>query len=602
MSTSFENTDLSAAKSASEVTPLSPAETTQDPENPHESTEARAGGLLGSPRLETPVCPVAPDSNAEAARAFFERMRASETEEQKKRALMTATVFSIMQYEKHADTGEVMITQEQIDDGLAKGSIKKYAYAWHDLDRFDHQEAAYQQSAGRPVSVNDLKPRHIHIVIGCDHDYSIRQISNWLEIPSARVDIPKELAQKEGRKPYEGRGAREKAFFDFCQYLTHEGSKQQAKQQYSRDIVKANFDFSDELDAHMVGRAPGSKGSGQKKLEGLMLAVMHGEQTLRQVRRDHPVEYGKNIDNFNKWRSDFLMNQEPPRLRVNHYIGGLLGAEMLGRTGKSTLARLMARALYPDLDAAECYYEATDKRVPLQKYGGQPVIIWDDYTPVDLMEALGGRTGVWQVFADRPGVTEANIKYGSVRLVQEVNIITRVTPYSEYFNALAGDYTDRFGNPHYAEAPEQAWGRFAFASEVTRDSFSFLVNQSFVTDTPEYREFTKIAIMRASMKAIGQHLDSIRNEEEREAAMHEVGDALLGTMLGHYKALQPKATRTKDEALADLLPKLEVLTGDAMDQYETELAIDAQIAAEIADEKRKLAWEVPHEPVAVFHG
>ena len=31
---------------------------------------------------------------------------------------------------------------------------------------------------------------------------------------------------------------------------------------------------------------------------------------------------------------------------------------------------------------------ATDKRAPLQKYQGQPVIIWDDYGPVDLIESL----------------------------------------------------------------------------------------------------------------------------------------------------------------------------------------------------------------------
>jgi hypothetical protein len=562
----------------------------------------QAGGLLGSPRLETPVSPLTPAVEAERAQSFFDSMKASETDAQKERAKMKASVFSIMQYEKHSDTGDVMITQEQIDSGLAMASIKNHAYAWHDLDRFDDAEAAYQRGNGRNIAANDFKPRHVHIVVRCEHDYSIRQISNWLMIPSARVKIPKELAAREGRKPHEGRGARDKTFFDLCQYLTHEGSQQRSKHQYGRDIVVANFEFGSELDEHMSGRAPGSKSAGQKMLERLMLAVMHGEMTLRQVRRDHPVEYGKNLDSFKKWRSDFLMSQEPPRLRVNQYIGGLLGAEMLGRTGKSTLARLMARAIYPHLDAAECYYEATDKRVPLQNYAGQPVIIWDDYTPVDLMEALGGRTGVWQVFADRPGVTEANIKYGSVRLVQEVNIITRVTPYEEYFDALAGDYTDRFGKVHYAEAPEQAWGRFAFASEVTTGSFSVLVNQSFVTDTPEYREFKKIALVRASMKSIGQHLDSIGSDEERDVAMHEVGDALLGTLLDQHKALQPKASRTKDEALTDSMPTLEVLTGDAMERYEFDLAIEAGVAAEMKRADQARFWEVPNASNASYAG
>lgn len=535
------------------------------------------------------------------AQSFFQRAKAGETPLQKGRAKESARVFSIMQYETHPVSGETMITQAQIDKLLAMGSVKRWAYAWHRSDIYTEEEAQEERFKGKSVKGGDAKGDHVHIAIECHDNYTVRQISNWGEIPSARVRRPKEETAKTGTT-YQGAGAREKAFFDFCQYLTHEGSKQKSKHQYPREVVVANFDFSTELDAHLASRAPGGKNGGQKKLEELMLAVMFGRMTLRHLRRHHPVEYGKNIDSFKKWRGDFLMSQEPPRLRVNHYIGGRLGAELLGRTGKSTLARLMARTLYPDLDAAECYYEATDKRVPLQNYAGQPVIIWDDYTPVDLMEALGGRTGVWQVFADRPGVTDANIKYGSVRLVQEVNIITRVTPYRQYFDALAGDYTDRSGNEHHAEAPEQAWGRFAFASEVTSDTFSFLVNQSFVSETPEYRDFRKIAIMRASMKAIGQHLDSIESDEEREAAMYEVGDVLLGQMIGQHKALQPLANRTKDEALADLLPTLEVLTGDAMEQYETDFAIQELIAAEAAKARAARQWDVPGLATAAYTG
>lgn len=574
-----------------EETPVSPVSFAGSSEAPQQSAEVGAGGLLGSPRPETPVSPVDERSHIDRARDFFDRMKAAETEEQKKRSKLSASVFSIMQYEQHTDTGEIMVTQEQIDSGVAMASIKKFAYAWHDLDRFTEDEAARQQELGRSVSAGDVKPRHVHIVLSCDHDYSIRQISDWFMIPTARVQVPRELAEKEGRNPHAGRGAREKAFFDFAQYLTHEGRKQSNKHQYTRDVVVANFNFGQALDDHMSGRGPAGRSGSQRKVEELMLAVMHGQMSLREVRRDHPVEYGKNIDSFKKWRGDFLLSQEPPRLRLNQYIGGKLGEELLGRTGKSTLGRLMARALYPELDAAECYHEATDKRVPLQNYAGQPVIIWDDYSPVDLMEALGGRTGVWQVFADRPGATDANIKHGSVRLVHEVNIITRVTPYQEYFDALAGHYVDRFGKEHFPEAPEQAWGRFAFASEVTRDSFSFLVNQSFVTDTPEYREFKKMAIVRASMKAIGQHLDSIRSDEEREAAMHQVGDALLGTMLDSHKALRPSGTKTKDEALAALLPTLEVLTGDALEQYEAQHALEAEAALEAEKIAKRAAQE-----------
>ena len=388
------------------------------PENPHNSANVRAGGLLGSFQLVSEVTEAASspegllipedprDSGPEQglvpsasptsetsvlagdAPTFFQRMKDAETPAQKGRAKESARVFSIMQYETHPVSGETMITQAQIDKLLAMGSVKRWAYAWHRSDTYTEEEAREELATGKSVKAGDAKGDHVHIAIECHDNYTVRQISNWGEIPSARIRRPKEETAKTGTT-YQGAGAREKAFFDFCQYLTHEGSKQKSKHQYPREVVVANFEFSTELDAHMSSRAPGGKNNGQKKLESLMLNVMFGKMTLRHLRGHHPVEYGKNIDSFKKWRGDFLMSQEPPRLRVNHYIGGRLGAELLGRTGKSTLARLMARALYPDLDAAECYYEATDKRVPLQNYAGQPVIIWDDYTPVDLIRSTG---------------------------------------------------------------------------------------------------------------------------------------------------------------------------------------------------------------------
>lgn len=198
------------------------------------------------------------------------------------------------------------------------------------------------------------------------------------------------------------------------------------------------------------------------------------------------------------------------------------------------------------------------------------------------MDALGGRTGVWQVFDDHPGASDVNIKFGSVRLVHDVNIITRVTPYPEFFNGLAGDYTDRSGVRHHAEDARQSWGRFPFVTEVTENSFSFLVNQGFVDDTAEFKAFKKVATMRASFKQIGRALDSIEDSEEREKAMYQVGDMLLRPMLDHHDSLQPKPTHTKDAALASLMPSLGVYTDDALEENEAGLATDAAAASEEA--------------------
>ena len=164
----------------------------------------------------------------------------------------------------------------------------------------------------------------------------------------------------------------------------------------------------------------------------IRLAVMQGEMTLKHVRENEPGVYVQDLEKLQKLQQDFRLHQPAPGHRTNYFVGGKEGDDRKGRTGKTQLAKLFARALFRDLDADECYYVATDPRVPLQNYKGQPVIIWDDYNAFNLMEALGGRSGVWQVFDDHPSASDVNIKYGTTRLVHTVNIITktRLTPSS----------------------------------------------------------------------------------------------------------------------------------------------------------------------------
>lgn len=471
--------------------------------------------------------------------------------------------FFITQNATYLGTDLVLMTPEQIVAAVAKKGMTRWASILHDKDRYSVEEAAKIPSAvaGAP------KADHFHIAVERKSFASLGVIARAFKVPPSAVEL----------KP-------QGAFLDLVEYLTHEHPNQVAKGKhvYADDEVQASFDWRPELDDHKLARSfKAGQRANAKKLDALMLSVMHGQLTLRQVRELHPVEYGRNLDNFKRWRADFMLSQEPPRMRINHYIGGKLGEVDLGRTGKTQLARLMARALYPHLDAAECYFEATDKRAPLQKYQGQPVIIWDDYGPVDLIESLGGRTGVWKVFDDHPGVDDVRILYGTTRLVHEVNIITRVTPYRAYLDDLAGDYTDRFGTEHHAEDARQAYGRFPFVHEVTADEIGVYVNKGFITDTREFYEFQKLATMRANMMQISAHLTSIESDEDREIARIEIGDRLLAPLLDQHRALVPVANRSKDEVLAELLPTIAVYTGDALVQHDTDRAIEAATEAEI---------------------
>lgn len=474
---------------------------------------------------------------------------------------MGGRVFFVTQNERYTD-GRLLISEQQIAQGVARKGMTRWAWIKHDKDVISSEEVKKNPS----LVLGDPKADHFHIAIERKSFATLGQVARAFGVPPSQVEV----------KP-------QGSFLDLVEYLTHENPNQIAKGKHvcADDEVHANFEWRPELDDHKLSRSfKAGQRKNTKKLEALMLSVMYGEKTLREVREEEPVIYGRNLEAFKRWRADFLLSQEPPRMRTNHYIGGKLGEIDLGRTGKTQLARLLARALYPHLDAAECYHEAKDKRVPLQNYRGQPVIIWDDYGPVDLMDALGGRTGVWQIFDDHPGKDEVNIKYGSAAPVHEVNIITRVTPYREFLDGLAGEYTDRNGERHYAEDKRQAYGRFPFVHEVTADEISVYVNRGFVSDTREFYEFQKFATMRASMQQISAALDRIESDEEREAARIEIGDRLLMPVLQQHRALQPIADLSKDDALALALDQVEVVTGAELVELEQ---VEAVVASQTSD-------------------
>lgn len=578
------------------------SETDTEAPHPSDASELSIPGADESDDV-TPCVVVSTPEAIAAAREFFTKAKAAESPGQKKRARKVSRVLSVMQYHRHPDTGEVIFTQVQLDEGLTAltDRLYRWAYIWHDSDRLVEVDEGTTE-----MVCCGLKGLHVHIVLWFkDTDGprpTVRMVSDALSVPSPRVRVPNEVDEIEKNA---GRGAAEKAFYDLCEYLCHEtrGSSGLAgihhpdrhylvdtsqpgkpgKFQYGRGRIVANFDFSASLDAHMATRHNAAEGGGGAKLSKLFQAVGQGTLTLKQVRDQEPAIYFAkgNLAHLQKLRQDFMLHQPAPRHRTNYYIGSPAAAVRKGRTGKTQLAKLFARMLYPDLEADECYHVATDARVPLQNYKGQPVIIWDDYSVPGLLAALGSREGVWQVFDDHPSASDANIKYGSVRLVHAVNIIAKTTPYAEYLDGLAGEYTDASGNVHKAEDRNQSWGRFPVVFEVTPSSIEMLVNRGFVDDTDDFLAFQKVARMRASMKAVCSGLDAIESDEEREAATFQVGEVLLRPIIDQHRALQPVADRAGADVVGELLAGFEVINGDEIARRDA--AAEAESIGELID-------------------
>ncbi|MEW1979109.1 hypothetical protein AB0271_12185 [Kocuria palustris] len=384
-----------------------------------------------SDAVEPVVIESTPEQVAEAA-AFFDRAKSEESKEQKRRATKVSTVFSVMQYRAHPETGEVMLTQEQIDEGLEqlRDRLHKWAYVWHDADRL----VEVDEGTGETVCVG-LKGAHLHMVLwmngggGGDSKSrpTVRTVSDALRIPSARVKRPRELASDgEG---HSGRGAAGKSFFDLCEYLPHESRRADAiagvyqterfylvdkhqdgkpgKYQYGRGRVMANFAFGQELDAHMATRRTAAEGGGGAKLSKLFQAVGTGAMTLRAVRDQEPgVYFAKgNLEHFRKLRGDFLAHQDAPEAVMNFYIFGP------GGVGKDLLAKTLARALAPDAERA--YFKVGGENVSWEGYDGGPVVIWEDMRVGDMIRTAKSRgmlfriLGPWREPDEKPVV---NIK------------------------------------------------------------------------------------------------------------------------------------------------------------------------------------------------
>lgn len=466
-------------------------------------------------------------------------------------------IFTITTDCVHPDTGEVLLTAETIEKRVTKSSVEYFAWVLHDKDCFTESDLK-----GNPKAVLDEhKPDHFHIVLHLKNQASVGQVARGYKLHPGCV------------RKKEGQGT----FLDCIEYLTHEHEKQQklGKHLYADEEIHSNFDWRTAVDERVAARKQGFHSGATARKMQVRLAVMTGEMTLKQVREDEPGVYVQDLEKLQKLQQDYRLHQPAPRHRTNYFIGGKEGDERKGRTGKTQLAKLFARSLFRDLDADECYYVATDPRVPLQNYKGQPVIIWDDYNALDLMEALGGRSGVWQVFDDHPTASDVNIKYGATRLVHTVNIITKTTPYAQFLDGLAGEYTDKSGKQHKAEDRNQSWGRFPVVFEVTIDSIVMLLNRGFVDETDDFLAYQKVARMQASMREVCARLDSIEDDAEREAATCQVGDVLLRPMIDQHTRLQPVATRQGTEVVGELLAGIQVLEGEALEEDERDEAARA---------------------------
>ena len=386
-----------------------------------------------------------------------------------------------MQYEKHPETGENLLNEEQIRLALlSHRSIKRWAYVCHDKDVY----SALDEEQNPEHIAGEVKPRHWHIAIECPTNaVEIGVIAKWFGIAENFVETAK------------GAGA----FLDCVQYLTHEHNKQQmlGKRLYADEEVKSNFEFRAELDRRAENKARYGRDLNLK--ERLRVEVLLKGMTLRQVIDKYPLEYQQDFAYLERCRIRYISKIAPmPQRRINYYIEGA------GGIGKGLISRALARALV-DRDNVmkddEIFFEVGADRTSFEGYDGQPVLIWNDCRATTLLQKLDGRENVFNVFDPYPADIQQNIKYGSIRLNNEINIVNSVQTWKEFLDELADKYRQN-GRVRKAEDKSQSYRRFPFFLVLHEEDYDLGMNKGVFDGTREFEQYMMYQGVRANMRRI----------------------------------------------------------------------------------------------------
>ncbi len=393
---------------------------------------------------------------------------------------VTSRVFNVMQYERHPETGEVLLTEDQIKIALAHRTIKRYAYICHDRDVY----SALDEEQNPEHVQGKKKPRHWHICIEMGtNQVEIGIIARWLKIKDNYINIAK------------GRGA----FLDIVQYLTHEGEKQQmlGKRLYEDSEVVANFDFRAELTRREENKLKYGRDLDVGKQ--MLYDVLYNGMTLSQCIEKDKLVYMENIEKLKKYRLDYISRLDPPSLRINFYVSGR------GGVGKGLMCRAIARSLFPTYtNDAEIFFEVGAKGAAFEGYDGQPVIIWNDRRHGDLLKELHGRGNVFNVFDTHPTKQKQNIKYGSVNLCNVVNIVNSVEPYEEFLDGFVAKTKNDAGEWEQEEDKGQSYRRFPFIIPLYEEDFTLMLNRGFMEGTDRFTEYIAYEHIRGNMQRLAE--------------------------------------------------------------------------------------------------
>lgn len=285
-------------------------------------------------------------------------------------------------------------------------AIKKLAYIIHDKDK---------KEDGTP------KEPHIHIVLACNYSVAVSTVANWFGFENYNM-----IQLCKGKDSYN----------DILLYFTHKAYKNNIQKMHYEigDIrqLGEQTDIEEIVTNKLECKNPKKK---QSLLQSLKEKLLNGEISYPYIRKNFPDFFVNNVKRFKEINQERIDLLPIPDERINFYITGAGGA------GKDFLTDLLSYWLTSkeefEIDEDnERVYTAGSAKVALQEYNGQECICFRDYRAGNLLEAFGGRGGVFGAFDTTPRKAAFNIKYGSITLKNKYSIINSVQTFEEFSNNL----------------------------------------------------------------------------------------------------------------------------------------------------------------------
>ena len=472
-------------------------------------------------------------------------------------------VFNVVQYEINPITGANLNFGEQnILDCISHKSITRYAYIRHDADHYSEIDCEELKEKGIIKTINDIKPPHWHIVLEVPNKCTVSLIAKWLSVPENQIEVPNDR----GKTPIHTKGV-ERVFLECVGYLTHADIRQQAldKTIYTDDRVIANFDWKIEVESANLIRTKYGKELTEKQ--------WYRNEVLTNGLR--PKDMAKNPLLTTAYTNDWMMLDKlrvkylrlfapMPTTRFNYYIFG-----DHGRSGKGLLSRAFARSLYPEIDNDDdLFFSVGGKNVSFDSYDGQPVIIWNDIRPFQLIEIFGDRGNMLDSLDIHPVRKDEHIKHGKLCLVNTVNIFNAVIPYCEFFDGLAGEYRDKNGQMIRSELSqkEQVYGRFPMVFPISADDFAIMINKG-IMQRGAFTEYYEHKRVISHLKKVHETLSA------RDELVKQLDARAVAPMIEAHDKIKQATTKrddyenmTDDEILAEFSDVGTFLTADELKQ------------------------------------